>query len=265
MRPPKAKALRAVRPNAGISAAYRRRLKSAIAAMAASYERWLPAQWRENTPEMAMDASAARDLERELRRLGDRWQSRFDELAPRLARWFLQSTSRRSDAALRKILRDGGMTVKFTMTPSMRDAIDAIVAENVSLVKSIPAQYHAQVSGAVMRSVTAGRDLAQLSKDLRKQFGVTERRAAFIALDQSNKTTSALMRVRQTDMGIQRGVWLHSHAGKEPRPTHLANHGKEFDLKIGWYDPDPKVREHILPGQLVRCRCVWKPLVRGFS
>ena len=88
--------------------------------------------------------------------------------------------------------------------------------ENVSLIKSIASQFHTQVEGMVMRSVTEGRDLSALTKDLQKRFGVTKDRAAFIALDQNNKATSAIQRERQTALGIEEGIWMHSHAGKVP-------------------------------------------------
>lgn len=258
------KTLPPIRPNAGITAAYRRKLRALSEEMARSYEHWIAAQWRSRPPAMAADSSAS-ELAAELAKLGKRWQRRFDEAAPKLAKWFLQSVKGRSERALMALLKEGGWTVKFTMTAEMRDAVDAIVAENVSLIKSIPQTYHAKVEGIVMRSVTVGRDLQQLNRDLRKEFDVTDRRAKFIALDQSNKATSALRRVRETNLGITKGIWLHSHAGKEPRPTHVANDGKEFDLKEGWFDPDPKVRRRILPGFLPRCRCTWRVVVPGFT
>jgi uncharacterized protein with gpF-like domain len=72
-------------------------------------------------------------------------------------------------------------------------------------------------------------------------------------------------RARQEELGITEAVWLHSHAGKKPRPTHLANHGKRYNVAEGWFDPDPKVRKHIWPGELINCRCVSKSVVKGFS
>jgi uncharacterized protein with gpF-like domain len=262
--------LRPIHSNAGIAAAYRRRLCSVIAEMARSYEHWIAAQYRAEPPRMAQDATPAAALERELKKLGRRWEKRFEELAPRLAEWFTKSARTRSDAALSKMLRDAGMSVKFTMTPTMRDVLGATVAEQISLIKSIGTQYHSEVDGMVMRSVTTGRDLAQLSKDLQKRYGITQRRAAFIALDQNNKSTAALRRVRELDLGLEKedeenGIWLHSGGGKEPRETHKANHGKRFSIRSGWFDNDPKVRERILPGQLPRCRCTWRVAIKGFS
>ena len=81
-------------------------------------------------------------------------------------------------------------------TPAMRDIIDATVTANVSLIKSIASEYHTEVEGLVMRSVTAGRDLSFLTDELEKRYGITRRRAANIALSQNNLATSALRRAR---------------------------------------------------------------------
>lgn len=290
--------LRAVRPNAGIKDEYRAKLEQRIDQMAKSYAHWIRACYRANRPRMAMDsvlrlyvariahpdeverfsvdledgttwlamdASPAAELQRELRGLGAKWQQQFDDGAPELAAWFAKKASKRSEAVLKGILKKAGYTVQFKMTQKMRDVFTATVEENVSLIKSIPSQFHTQVEGLVMRSVATGRDLHQLTRDLQKRFGVTRKRAEFISLDQNNKATSAFMRVRHVELGLEEGIWLHSHAGKEPRPTHLANHGKKFSILEGWFDPDPRVRQRIMPGQLVRCRCTWKPIVKGFS
>lgn len=264
-REPQRRVLPAVRPNAGVRAAYHRRLKALIDEMGRSYAHWIRAQYRAVPPKMAMDALSSRELIKLMRELGARWSKRFNDAAPKLAQYFLQSVRRRSERQLMQILKDAGMTVKLTMTAALRDIMHAEVAENVALIKSIPEQFHTQVEGIVMRSVTAGRDLHQLTTDLQHQFGVTHRRAKFIALDQSNKATSAIQRERQTSVGLEDGLWMHSHAGKVPRPTHLANDRHTFSIRDGWHDPDPKVNRRIWPGQLINCRCTWRPIVKGFS
>jgi SPP1 gp7 family putative phage head morphogenesis protein len=149
------------------------------------------------------------------------------------------------------------------MTPAMQDISKATVNANVALIKSIPQQYLRNVEGIVMRSVQTGRDLGALSKDLQKQFGVTKRRAALISRDQNNKATSAFQRARQQELGITRAVWMHSHAGKEPRPTHVAMNGKTYDINKGMWDADEK--EWVFPGQLINCRCTSRSVVAGFS
>lgn len=265
MRLPKGyKILKPVHPNAGIEAEYRRKLDRLVDEMSRSYSHWIKAQYRETPPVLAQDATPAKELQREMSLLGKRWQRRIDAAAPRLAGWFANASAGTSTRGLKKILRDGGMTVEFKPTPAMRDAYQATLAENVGLIRSIGSEYHTEVEGLVMRSVTAGRDLAGLTDELEHRYGITRRRAKLIALDQNNKATSTFVKVRQVDLGLK-AIWLHSHGDRKPRPTHLANSGQVYDPAVGWFDPDPKVRKRIWPGQLIRCRCVSRSVVKGFS
>lgn len=203
-------------------------------------------------------------LEQRLAALGEQWGAEFGATAPKLARWFAETSGRRSQDGLKKILRDGGVSVRFEMTPAVRDIVEATVSENVGLIKSIASEYHSEVQGMVMRSVAAGRDLGMLTRELEGRYDITRRRAAKIALDQNNKATSDIVRVRQAENGLL-ATWLHSAGGKKPRKTHVANSGKVYDPKVGWFDPDPKVQKRIWPGQLINCRCVSRTVVRGFS
>lgn len=207
----------------------------------------------------------AQRLKAVIRNMRDRWLTRFEEAAPRLAKYFTTAVAQRSTKHLKTILREGGFTVKMQLTPNMRDVLDASVAQNVALIKSIPSQYLDDVEGLVMRSVQTGRDVGGLTKALQNRYGLTRKRAAFIALDQNNKATSAISTVRQLDLGIRKAVWRHSHAGKVPRPTHVAMDGKTFDLQKGMYDPDKRVRRYIHPSELIHCRCFWQPIVEGFD
>jgi hypothetical protein len=239
--------------NCGIEADYRRRLLALDDEMARSYYRFLRAQYRRAPPALAQDATPAAELLKELKKLAVRWERRFDEGAKKLAAYFALAANKRSDAALRKILRDAGFSVRFAMTAAMRDVADATVAESVSLIKSIPQQFHTEVEGLVMRSVTAGRDLSGLTDELQERYAITRRRAKLIARDQNAKATAVFTRVRQQEVGIEEAVWLHSLGGKEPRRTHLANTGKRYKIAKGWFDPDPKVSRNIWPGELINC------------
>jgi uncharacterized protein with gpF-like domain len=214
---------------------------------------------------MALDESAAVAMRRAIRALRRRWLAGFDEMAARLARYFADTARRRSDEQLKKILRDGGLTVEWRMTPAMRDVVESVVAENVALIRSIPRESLDRVEGAVMRSVQQGRDLKLLYDELREGFGVSKRRARLIARDQNNKATSMLQRARFVESGIRECVWMHSHAGKTPRPSHVkAGRDKaRFDPATGWWDPDEG--KFIWPAVLVGCRCTCRPVVRGFE
>lgn len=242
---------------------YRRALNKLIDEMHNSIMYWVKAKYNANEPEIAMDATPAVQLRNIIAKLTRQWSKRWNEASKSLAEYFAEDVSARSDAQLKSILKKAGISVKFTMTPAQRDIIKATVNANVSLIKSIPQQYLTQVEGIVMRSVQTGRDLGQLSKDLQKRLGVTKSRAALISRDQNNKATSALQRARQQEIGITEAVWMHSHAGKEPRPTHLANNGKRYKIAEGWYDPAEK--KNIWPGELINCRCTSRSVLPDFA
>jgi SPP1 gp7 family putative phage head morphogenesis protein len=257
--------LRPLHPNIGIQAAYRAKLEKLIEEMDASVQYWVKARYRNNTPLAMDDAMPSNELIRTIRALTKRWQKAFDKAAWDLADYFTGAVMARTDGALARILREGGFSVRFKMTKPMRDIFNATRAQNVALIKSIPEQYLKNVEGLVMRSVQAGRDMGPLAKALEKNYGVTKRRAAFIARSQNNLASGAMNRARQVELGVTKAKWRHSRAGKEPRPTHLANNGKLYDVKKGWYDPDPKVKRYILPGELPNCRCVSISVIPGFS
>ena len=266
----KPKVLRPVWPNAGIEAEYRRRLRALLEEVHNSVLYWVRAAYRQNEPEVtqlanevAQDASPSAELRKIMRALTKRWRSSIEGTAKKLAKWFAKSAATRSDAALKKILKDGGFAVEFKLTPAQRDILVATIAENVSLIKSIPAQYLDHVEQLVMRSVTQGRNIGYLTKQIEKHYTVSHKRAVLIARDQNNKATSALNRARCLELGLKEAIWMHSHAGKKPRPEHVKMHGKKFNIARGMWDPHEKM--YIQPGYLINCRCTKKVVIAGLT
>lgn len=254
-----------IRPALPTQIAYTQRVDALVDDMAASLLYWLRAAYRQNTPatvELAQD-SAASILQAAFDKLAARWQRKFDDLSFSLARWFAAGSKERVDRLMRQGLRKAGFTVRFTMTKAMRDAYDAVVDENIGLIKSIGAQHLANVRVALNQSVQNGRDLGYLTDQLEKRTGITKRRAAFIARDQNNKATAVMVRTRAIEAGITKGVWLHSAGGKEPRPEHVAFSGQQFDLRKGHdFDNGEGI---VWPGTAINCRCVMRPVVPGFE
>lgn len=251
-----------IRPAAPTRIAYEKRLDAELAAMHRSIVYWLKAQYRATPPPtIAQDASATEALRAAMRRLSRRWQRRFNKLAVELADYFASTTQARVDRALAKMLREGGFTVRFKATPAMRAAYSAVIAENVSLIKSVSSQHLTAVEGVVMRSVMAGRDLSILADELEQAYGVTKRRAAFIARDQNNKATAVLQRTRHVELGITKAVWLHSAGGKQPRPEHVAFSGQTYDIAKGAFLEG----KWTWPGMEINCRCVSKPIIPGLE
>lgn len=254
------RALVGVRPNAGIEASYRAKLLALLAELHASLEYWLAVQYRRRPPRMAEDTPAT-SMAAEMRRLARRWRSRLDGGSSDLARWFATTASRRSDATLRDILKRAGLVVEWSPTQTMRDVLNATLAENTRLIRSIGQQHLSDVEGILQRAYQHGSDLATVTEQLAERFDITKRRAALIARHQNSAGTGAMVRVRQVEMGARQAIWLHSHAGREPRPSHVANNGQPYDIVAGWYDPDEG--RHIVPGELINCRCISKTILPG--
>lgn len=254
-------ALRPVHANQGIEAAYRKRLDRLIDEMQRSLVYWLTAAYRRNVPEIAQDESPAMALTKMMRRLARQWQRRFDEAAQPVASEFAETSMSAADISLRNALRQKGFSVHFQLTRAANDVFQATVQENVGLIKSIAAEHLQEVQGMVMRSVTQGRDLEGLVEDLQKRYGVTKRRAAFIARDQNNKATATITRVRQQGLGIKQAKWRHSRGGKHPRKSHQEADGKVYDVDKGMLIDG----EYIRPGELPNCRCVAISIIPGFD
>ncbi len=255
----KLKVARPVWPSVAARQRYQRALLTEIRRMAASVEYWLTAERRTDPPALAEDATPSERMRREFKKLSERWQMRFDEMAPKVAESFLKNQFKGTDSAMRQALRDAGWVIEFKLTPAMRDAFEASLAENVGLIRSIPAQYLQEVEGIVMRNYTAGRDLKSMSAEIRGRFHVVADRAVLIARDQSNKANAVVQRARQIDLGIKEFQWLHSHAGKEPRSTHVAMNGKRFPVNKGAWDS--KEGAYVFPGELINCRCVGRSVL----
>lgn len=255
-----------IRPSAPIRNRYEARVHVLLDIMSADIIKAVKRQWVSDEPETVLlgaDKSPSELLRELMRRLAKHWQSRFDDLADSMADYFATAVQKRCDLTLASQLRKAGFSIRFKMTPAMRDAFNAVRAENVSLIKSIGSQHLAKVEQLVMQSVSQGRDLGQLTKALEKNYGLTRKRASLIARDQNNKATAVMRRVRETELGITEGKWLHSAGGKHPREKHVAFNGKRFKLAEGHDFGDGL--GPVLPGTAINCRCTWVAVIPGFE
>lgn len=133
-------------------------------------------------------------------------------------------------------------------SPNIAEKVNAMTSANVQLIKSIRSQYLDKVQNAVTQALVSG----SLNKDLTAQIKAigqtTEKRAAFIARDQSSKLNAALTQARHEDLGVKKYMW--STAGDERvRDSHAEKDGQIFE-----YANPPADTGH--PGYDVNCRCV---------
>lgn len=213
--------------------------------------------------DMAMDANPVSMLGRAIKTLAKKWIDRFIEQSIPTANSITERTQVAVDRGLLASARRDAITIKMQWTDAMLQKRDAIIAENVALIRSIPEKYFTEVESMVFRSVAKGGDRKQLADEIEREFGkrhgITRRRAEFIARDQVRKATSALSNARQRAAGIKKGTWLHSGGGNQPRHKHVQANGKEFDLDKGL--PIGDKGQYVLPGEEPGCGCTWKPVL----
>lgn len=219
---------------------------------------------------IAADAKAPRPsmgplLRKALSKWATLWTRRIEKVSTSIARDFAVNNKNATSAAMLGKLAKAGFTVKFKPTPASTNALDAVIAENVGLIRTIPQKFLANVEVAVWQAVMAGSDLDTLSRDIKAKYGVAWRRAALIASDQNAKAKAAMERARRLEVGITKAEWNHSHAGVDKRPSHVKA-GKDkviYDVAQGWWDPDEQ--RYIWPGVLIHCRCFDRPVIPGFD
>lgn len=213
--------------------------------------------------DMAMDANPVSLVRNALRSLASKWLDRFIRQSLPLSESVTEKTVEAVDRGIISSARKDGMTIQMQWTDAMLQKQEAIIAENVSLIRSIPEKYFTEVEGMVYRAVAKGGDRKQLADEIEREFGrrhgITRRRAEFIARDQVRKATSALSAARQQAAGITEGEWVHSGGGNKPRHSHVkaGKERKRFKLSEGCLIDG----EYIMPGELPNCGCTWKPVL----
>lgn len=208
----------------------------------------------------AMDAklTPSEVMAKRLKKIQGKITEEFNRRAEIIATRYMKRTFKWTEKKLKKNLLEAGMpTVEYQDSEARKDLLSASISENVSLIKSIPQQFHTKVEGMVMRAFTQGSSWGDLFNSLRDAFRVTTRRAKLISGDQISKATGNCVRLRQMELGIKRAKWLHSGGGKKPRPDHVKANGKIYEVEKGC-----KISgEYIIPGQLINCRCTCRAII----
>jgi len=198
-----------------------------------------------------------------LRNLLAKWNSeQYRVLAQNIANQFVMAANSENDKKFKNSL---GIEVQgigvdiYGGSPELKDYLAASAYDNAQLIKSIPAQYLGQVESLVMANMRAGLRPSAIAKQLQQQFGVTQRRARFIARDQTAKINGDLNEKRQKAIGGEYFEWLSSD-DERVRHNHkmIANRVTAYGKGIYRWDnlPLSDKSEPIKPGSDYGCRCV---------
>ena len=131
------------------------------------------------------------------------------------------------------------------------------VSENVDLITSIPEDTLDKMKDIVLEGFNRGRRTTDIAKDIQLAYGVSRKKARFIARDQTAKLNGQIQRAQQMDAGIMEYIW--SDCGDERvRRSHRRLNGQKFS----WEGEGPETDNgrHCHPGQDFNCRCIGRPV-----
>ncbi len=216
-----------------------------------------------------MDASISSKAKILMNGLTRKFTQLFNSKSKFLSEKMINETLRVSKSSLHGSLQklSGGLSLKTgIVTKGLEEISTALIAENVSLIKSIPAQYFKDVTGSVMRSITEaeGTGIGGLITDLKKYEKITGRRAELIALDQTRKAYNTINKQKMTALGVKKFEWNHSGSSQKPRKSHEKINGHIFsfeNLEAEQAALGVPENDRGLPGMPVYCRCTIIPVI----
>lgn len=212
---------------------------------------------------IATDESISIKAKKLMNKLMAKFNKLFEDNAQRLAQKMVNGSFEYSESSLKTSLKklSGGLTLKTSVIPeNMTEMGQAMVEENVMLIKSIPSQYLGNIAGSVMRSITTGQGLKTLIPEITKYSGQSKRRIKNLALDQTSKAYNTINRQRLVSLGVTQYKWIHSYGGQFPRKDHIAMNGNIYSFD----NPpiiDQRTGERGIPGQAINCRCQMNPVI----
>ena len=215
----------------------------------------------------AMDAASVVSLvQKRMDAWAKKWTKSWDTMSDTIAERFATKARNATDTATMASFKKAGFTVRFKLTRNMRDSYKAVVQTQVELIRSIPAQYLKDVRTAVWANLTTGGgDMEALRIRIQDIYGIADRRASFIARDQTNKAKAVFEEARRHEVGVEEAIWQHSNAGQEKykRVTHVeaSQQRIRYRIKEGWLDPATGKR--IWPGTEIGCRCTSRAIIPG--
>ena len=215
----------------------------------------------------AMDANIGSQARILLNYLQNRFIELFSKKSKVFANSMFNTVDVNSEVQLKHSLKKltGGLSLNTGVVPKgFEDIASATIAENVSLIKSIPQEYFKQITGAVMRSITEGKGVSDLIPEIQKYDGMTSRRAKNIALDQTRKAYNTINANRLQSLKVTHFEWLHSGGGVSPRESHMKIDGMTFsfaNLESEQAAAGVPKQDRGLPSIPPNCKCTIRPII----
>ncbi len=175
-----------------------------------------------------------------------------DKIVADLQKQFLESVAKEVDS--------GSLAVPSNITPEIARVMSEQLTHNTDIeIKNFTAEQIAELREKVQQNLFAGGRPDRLEGLIRTQFGVNQRKARFIAENETSLAISKFREERYKALGSTQYVWSTSHDGKV-RHDHKVLDGRTFSWDTPPVVDFPSGRRRN-PGEDYNCRCVALPIV----
>ena len=152
------------------------------------------------------------------------------------------------------------LAVKPEMTDQAKDAILREYTDNMKLsIKNFADQEIRTLRDTVEANAQQGYRFDKLSDQIQDRYGVTERKAKFLARNETSILMSDYQEQRFKAAGVRRYIWQTANQDERVRDSH-----RELNGKIFFFDDPPLIDStgrKCNPGQDYGCRCIARPIL----
>lgn len=172
----------------------------------------------------------------------------------------LREVNRRDEAAWAEYTRELSRALRTEIrTAPTGAAMQALLAEQVTLIKSIPLDAAKRVHVLTLEALEDGSRASQIAKEIMRSGQVAESRANLIAHTEVARTASTLTEARALNVGSPGYIWRTS-LDSDVREDHRELEG-QF---VPWDKPpiaDKRTGRRAHAGCIYGCRCYPEPVI----
>jgi SPP1 gp7 family putative phage head morphogenesis protein len=190
-------------------------------------------------------------------------QQQLEAYAQALEPWAEQSATnmvrsckRKTDQTWRASAERWGIDIKGLLNTDISEAVRTRVAENIRLIKSIPAQAAENVGQLAHEAVLAGTRAEEMATRIAAEGNIAMNRARTIATTEISKASTALIEARAQGVGSDGYIWRTTRDGSR-RSSHAAMEGKF----VRWDKPPTLDGMTGHAGEFPNCRCYPEPVI----
>ena len=189
----------------------------------------------------------------------------FDIISPKVVRIFRKMKDSQQSKLSKAMFDKIGVDItSIFQTEDQLEQFRLAVGQNFDLIEELSSKQLFRIKNIVYQDLRTGTfNAGAIRKQIKEEFGITDRHARFIARDQTHKFYSSLTEISSKQLGLDDYVWHNSRdsrvrgnpSGLYPnaKHNHWTREGKVFSYK------KPPAGGN--PGQDFGCRCYSEPIL----